>query len=1239
MKRILILLLIISYSLWSNTIIERQKVITNENFDLKVSYKIVNKKVELTVVAKNKSIYAGGGLSISFPQFKNDKRILHKKGEGFSSVKAFNSGSKVWNNKYKVAVISEYLMVEGWAKKWKKNELKKISLTINANELDKLRVFVRANIVNKKIEYSIPLSGFLNKQSSYDEEILIPIKQVSKEYKKRKVEDSYIEEKITGDFNLNIKYKVLKNKIKLIVHTDSNKKGGVSISFPQFDDSSNIISKSGKGFTSIKTYNKGSKISSKDKKIVRSDYLLVEGWNSKNQNKENKKLELLINTKDMDFLKVYVRANDLLYKKGEERTSIIDEKEGVVPITGYLNKQGFFNKQITISTQNNSKVLPKINEYHYKDINILAKTDEFIITYSKEEALVKIWDKKTNKFLKNFENIFHLRELTLINNVIYFTHGPRVKFSKIDLKKFTLENLFENKVGMYIGDLILTDESIVFAYKSFRYSVMYFKYDLKNTTIEDRFIFSVGGASLPKDFKISKNKQLVYLKDLEWYEINLNEKKIGSTLPGKTKPIKFKKIVSSLLLSNKYPVYNIEEKQNSSRYYQSQNKFIKNIDIRKHDYNSKKLFITAKTDFINNDQYDILFLTNKTFTNKNIYSQFHFGGASFGCYFEDSKITTVKEKIIVEYNCEGTTGDKYFIFDDMGKLHRKIGKQTPYSKLNTDTLRIYDNKNYIVNNNFIEVLDDNFKTIKILENTFSKRVENIKVNKIEVFFQNNVIMYYDLNTEEYLYTKYIFDKDTYVIVLKEGFIDGKGNFQDYLHFIDNSYNVFFLNQFYDYFFRPDLVKLKLAGKDISKYTNGLTYEDALMNPPPKIKLTKVDNQKIENSGFKNEDVNVKKDKVKLSFDVNEYNNGGIGLIRIYQEGKLIKTIGEGKVNKQAANVDTIVEQDNINNKMKLAQNEYINKMNETVTRSIDTPISEEDSVGVVKTIDIQNKEGEYTIELDLISGKNEITIEAFNKTNTVTSFKEALIINANIPKKEPKLYAIVAGVNKFEAKWASDLKYSENDAKAIKKAIENEQGKKYKDIEIKYHVGKDVTKDKILKSIQEISKKATLEDTIVFYISTHGKVYKGDLLLIPQNNANIKNAINFEEIFKNMQEVKALKQIFVLDTCESGKANDIVSSVYDSKASVLAKSSGVHMLLATTKGTYAFEHPDPNVKNGVFTHKILSKLRDKETDKNKDNFISIIELSNKLKEPTNNEDYQYPIIRNVGGDILVKKVE
>ena len=49
------------------------------------------------------------------------------------------------------------------------------------------------------------------------------------------------------------------------------------------------------------------------------------------------------------------------------------------------------------------------------------------------------------------------------------------------------------------------------------------------------------------------------------------------------------------------------------------------------------------------------------------------------------------------------------------------------------------------------------------------------------------------------------------------------------------------------------------------------------------------------------------------------------------------------------------------------------------------------------------------------------------------------------------------------------------------------------------------------------------------------------------------------------QSIKALNQIFVIDACESGKANDIVSSVYASRASVLAKRLGVHVLLATTK--------------------------------------------------------------------------
>lgn len=188
-------------------------------------------------------------------------------------------------------------------------------------------------------------------------------------------------------------------------------------------------------------------------------------------------------------------------------------------------------------------------------------------------------------------------------------------------------------------------------------------------------------------------------------------------------------------------------------------------------------------------------------------------------------------------------------------------------------------------------------------------------------------------------------------------------------------------------------------------------------------------------------------------------------------------------------------------------------------------------------------------------------------------------------------------------------------------------------------LGENFTKENLFKAINDVKLKAKLEDKIIFYVSTHGKVFKGDLHLVPQNNKYAKDFIKFEEMFKEIQSISALDQIFVIDACESGQAKDIVSSIYDSKASVLAKQSGVHVLLATAKGTFAFEHPNPNIKHGVFTNNILTALQSKKTDENGDKKISILELSKVLKNPEFITEYQYPIIRNVGQDTKVRDLK
>jgi len=468
----------------------------------------------------------------------------------------------------------------------------------------------------------------------------------------------------------------------------------------------------------------------------------------------------------------------------------------------------------------------------------------------------------------------------------------------------------------------------------------------------------------------------------------------------------------------------------------------------------------------------------------------------------------------------------------------------------------------------------------------------------------------------------------YIAWTNEGYFTASEEGMKYLYFhlnqgANKEAKVIPMKKLYDHFFRPDLIQLKLSGDEeaYQKATQGLDFKSALQNPPPTLSFNQIAKK-------------TDKRKITLSFTIQD-EDGGIGLIRVYQEGKLIQTIGEGKINKQSANMDTLLEQEKLDKTVKIKQKSYIASLSKSIEGKL--PIAE--IIAPVQPASTSNKAGIYTIDLDLIAGNNEISIEAFNKTNTVVSYRETITINANIPKRKPKLYAIIAGVNKFEAPNVHNLKYSINDAKDIKETAEHQMNKLYEHVKVTYLVGQDLTKANILKAAKEIAKKAQLEDTVIFYISTHGRAAGGKLYLVPYNNKNAKNWIDFEQIFKSIQSIKALNQIFVIDTCESGKANDIVSAVYDSRASVLAKSSGVHMLLATTKGTSAFEHSDPSIHNGVFTYKILQAMRNKTTDSNNDKTISILELSKKLKEPTNDADYQYPVIRNVGSDVGLVNVE
>lgn len=541
------------------------------------------------------------------------------------------------------------------------------------------------------------------------------------------------------------------------------------------------------------------------------------------------------------------------------------------------------------------------------------------------------------------------------------------------------------------------------------------------------------------------------------------------------------------------------------------------------------------------------------------------------------------------------------------------------------------------------IYNKNFKKIAMLESSGSMVMRYSRYKNYLISLNNeNTLEFWDLKQlkdSEFnvLYPKlklYINENNEWVMWTPEGYFNSSENGYKYIGFhINQGYDKeakwVGIEKLYDHFYRPDLVKLALDGKDITPYTKGLSYVDTLKNPAPEIKITKANNKRIKLTKIKHY-----KNKINLEFNVKSVDKGGVGTIRIYQEGKLVKTIGEDKINRASANVIEDLKTEELAKKAKENQEKYLAKLENSVTKSMNGTINDNELVEEVEIAEASDNEGVHKIALPLKAGKNKIEIEAFNKTNTVASIREKFIVNAKIKKRKPIVYAIITGVNEFQdTKRFKNLKYSENDAKAIKNMLKLKIREKVVSTLL---LGKDFTKENLDKAIKKIKSKARLEDKIVFYVSTHGKASRGNLYIVPQNNKFVRDFIKFEDMFKQIQSISALDQVFIIDACESGKAKDIVSSIYDSKASVLAKQSGVHVLLATTKGTFAFEHPNPKIKHGVFTNNILTALKTRKTDKNKDRKISVIELSKVLRSEEYVTKHQYPVIRNVGQDTKIR---
>ncbi|MGD1154056.1 MAG: caspase family protein [Syntrophales bacterium] len=473
---------------------------------------------------------------------------------------------------------------------------------------------------------------------------------------------------------------------------------------------------------------------------------------------------------------------------------------------------------------------------------------------------------------------------------------------------------------------------------------------------------------------------------------------------------------------------------------------------------------------------------------------------------------------------------------------------------------------------------------------------------------------WDFSTSEELATMVSFENGEWVVITSNGYYNSSEKGAQYLNvtFEGKSYTV---DQFYDVFYRPDIVAAKLRGEDIKTLVT-ITMKDAIKNPPPLVEYishTSGNDQK----------------KAKVCYHVKSA-GGGIGEVRLFHNGKLIQS--DGYYREVAKTSAEKTQLSSLNSRSIYADMRSLNIKGKTDA-----------------TLMVSKSKGdlfEDCKEIDAIAGENEVSVSAFNGNNTVQSNMKTITFHSSVKVEDPHLYILSIGIDQYTDSNVN-LKYAVKDAKDLEEKIKMQSATLYKPENIHYLLvtDREANKTNIVNKINELSNTIKPQDSFILFVAGHGVLLQNQYYMLTYDfNGQVSdtNMISSNEIVEMSKKIKSLSQLLIFDTCHAGGVDTIISGLYDARMSVLAKKMGLHIYASANDKQSAM---DGYKGNGLFTYTLLDGLNNnKEADKNKDGKVSIIGLGEYSKKMTTNISKeighsQTPLIINFGKDNPIYKLQ
>ncbi|MDQ8193262.1 caspase family protein [Coraliomargarita sp. SDUM461004] len=298
--------------------------------------------------------------------------------------------------------------------------------------------------------------------------------------------------------------------------------------------------------------------------------------------------------------------------------------------------------------------------------------------------------------------------------------------------------------------------------------------------------------------------------------------------------------------------------------------------------------------------------------------------------------------------------------------------------------------------------------------------------------------------------------------------------------------------------------------------------------------------------------------------------------------------------------------------------------------------------------------GEFKV--DLLLEENRFELVAINTEGVsrrseliVVNPPEALIEEARAAQRPAELHILAVGVDQYRNS-EYNLNYAEADASAILDKIETANRDLFAKIHQHHLKSSAATRSGILQAFETVRATALPHDVFVFYFAGHGVMSKenNQFYLVPHDVTRIygdsqsltENGISADQLRNISASIKAQKQLFVLDACNSGGALQAFTqrgASQEKAVAQLARATGTHWITASADDQFATEFAD--LGHGAFTYTLLKAI-DGEADSG-DRRVTVNELKayleSELPEITKKHkgSPQYPASYGSGQDFPI----